>query len=367
MFIRPIRLIRVPFLRINNIKHKYEHRKLKTMQQILKPAIPMRKILFPMMALLFVASCSKDKGDADKGIDPGDAATVAASITVMNSEKKDGNMPPAANNTGSIVLFDPQKIITLAGKYAVIEPSVQTGTPTGFNVQVKGASGYFKITTTTSSKYIAIQLPENIKPGSFKVVFNAFDASNNVSNTVEAVIEVIEKLGGAGSEILTGTWKLTGELKSNGVWDYNVYDLKPEARYYINCINGKLGSLHVSTDPYPTVWASIWKFQLKKNEMVFQQNGTMQQDYQKDAYMIDYGLSTCSDIVYSRNLPTDNYWNQSSGFIYNAATKRLSFISNYETSLKPTYLNEYEILELSGSKMIIRYVGLTGAMEFSKQ
>ena len=327
----------------------------------------MRKIVFPVIALLVAVSCSKNNDNADNGIDPGDATTVAASITVMNSEKKDGNMPPAANNTGSIVISDPQKIITLPGKYAVIEPSVQTGTPTGFNVQVKGASGYFKITTTTSSKYIAIQLPENMKPGSFKVVFNAFDANNNVSNTVEAVIEVIEKPGGAGSEIFTGTWKLTGMLNSNGAWDYNVYDLKPEARYYINCINGKLGSLHVSMDPYPTVYASIWKFQLKKNEMVFQQNGTMQQDYQKDAYMIDYALSTCSDIVYSRNIATDNYWSQNYGVIYNASAKRLYFLFNYETSQKPTYFQEYEVLELSAAKMVIKTAGVTDTMEFSKQ
>lgn len=329
--------------------------------------IRMKKILFPMIALLIVASCSKNGDDTDKGIDPKDATTVAASVTVTNSEKKDGNMPPAANNTGSIVLYDPQKIITLAGKYAVIEPSVQTGTPTGFNLQVKGASGYFKINTTASSKYIAVQLPENIKPGSFTVRFNAFDANNNVSNTVEAVIEVIEKLGGTGSEIFTGTWKLSGELKSNGVWDYNVYNLKPDPSYYINCINGKLGSLHVSTDPYPTVWASIWQFQLKKNEMVFQQNGTMQQDYQKDAYMIDYGQSTCSNIVYSRNIPTDNYWNQNYSFIYNASTKRMTLIFNYETSQKPTYFQEHEILELSASKMIIKEIGAIDAKEFTKQ
>lgn len=325
--------------------------------------ITMRKLLLPVMALVLAISCKKDNDPSENLISPADGAAVATSIAVTNGEKQTGTMP-----AGTALVLEapsPQTVKTIAGKYIVIKPVLQSGTATGYHLQVKGATGYFKINISGgSSTKIIIQLPANIQTGVFKIAYNAFDAGNNVSNTVELSIQ-IEELAGEG---FAGTWKNTGQKLNATTWDYNVYDLKTGYSYSFNCINNKIGSLHVSQDPYPTVFTPLHKMQLIKNEIIFQAGYTLHQEYKQEAYSIDYGLSTCDNVLYKREPPTDIVYTRNNGWTYNASTKKLSFLYNYELpGADPTFSEEFEVLEKSATKLIVKSIDYGYTWEYTKQ
>ncbi len=217
----------------------------------------MNKILFSLMLLFAVVACKKDDADQDKSIKPSDAQRVAASITVRNSENQAGNLPaPGA----TITLFPfTAPIKTIAGKYAVIIPGFQAGSATGYFLQVKGASGYFKVNATVSSGHIIIQLPENIETGSFTISVSAFDANNNASNIVDAVIEVVTP-GGTGGDVFTGTWKLSGKLKINGNWDRNLYERRDGNLTVYHCFNDRLQPYSNMNAQLPTVYVAVQQY-----------------------------------------------------------------------------------------------------------
>ena len=328
----------------------------------------MKKILFPMIAFLFVASCSKDKDNADKGIDPGDATTVAASITVKNSEKQTGNMPqPGSNFILGIGGAVGKSVKTIAGKYAVLEPYTQGGTATGYYVQVKGSSGHFKVTASAGN--IVIQLPENINTGKFTVSVIAFDANNNLSNTAEAIIEIV-KLGGTGSENFTGTWKLTGKQKSNGSWDHDIYGQKNGTAYTYQCHNDKIVPYSNMNPQLETIYIAVQQTDLKKAELVFEQAGTIKKTYQEDNYMLNFGTSSCHNLLYNFDASGGVNYTLTLGLVYNATTKKMIFLYYYDAPGTPawaTYSEEFEVLEFSATKMIIKYTDYGYAYEYTRQ
>jgi hypothetical protein len=201
------------------------------------------------------------------------------------------------------------------------------------------------------------------------VLVIAYDASNNLSNTAEAIIEIV-KLGGAGSENFTGTWKLTGKLKSNGSWDHDIYGQKNGTQYIFQCHNDKIVPYSNMNPQLETIYAAVQQTDLKKDELVFEQGSIIRKTYKLDNYMLNFGTSTCHNYVYDFDASGGVDYTAILGLVYNATTKKMSFLYYYDTPGTPayaTYSDEFEVVEFSATKMIIKNTDYGNTWEYTRQ
>lgn len=157
---------------------------------------------------------------------------VARSLAIENSTYLSGNPPAPTNSETAPVLYnfnDGQSLFSIQGSKIIVNTSLESGSASGFYVQINGADGYYKINSTTASGRLgvrsstsplfngrkqegdaafSIEIPENLQPGEFCISYCVYDPKNQVSNIIEQCITVTS-LGGGNSNFLT-----------SNVWDY---------------------------------------------------------------------------------------------------------------------------------------------------
>lgn len=239
-------------------------------------------------------------------------------------------------------------------------PNIVSGEVSGYYVQVKNAGAYFKVNygaaLNPKDSAIIIQLPADIQTGSFILLISAYDAAGNASAPVEINITV-EKLGSTDATSFTGSWKLTGTKTGTQPWDYNLYERKDGQMMVYNCIDNHLAGTYSNMNPLPNVRLSLSKTDLKKNQIDFTAAGDLSSDIQEDGSLIDEINSSCDNPVYKYNTGFSYYRQQQLGWIYNGVTKKIIFMYNYiipDLSKGITYYYEYDVVENTGSKMVIK-------------
>ncbi|RZL96890.1 MAG: hypothetical protein EOO88_63545, partial [Pedobacter sp.] len=219
-----------------------------------------------------MTSCKKggnggDNPPAEEKIDPTNAKAVSAAIKVWHGERKTGTVTASANPDRPVIdpSQDGEEIIAIAGRYAIIQPNIISGTLGGYYVEVEGAGEYFDVDYTKPRQIprkdpalarasqllrskllqkgqddphtggvldsaIVITIPENIKTGTFCIKYYAHDLNGVVGDPVETCITVAPYGGDASTAFLAGKWKAHSYKDINSTqwvpqiygWDINL-------------------------------------------------------------------------------------------------------------------------------------------------
>ena len=236
---------------------------------------------FFLLIALVLFSCKKSGKDNEPmpGINPTDGQAVSAAVKVWHSSRITGQSPAPSINPSRPEL-DPasndQKIYAVAGRYAVIRPTLMSGNIAGYYLHIEGANDYFKIDYSLPAhrtsgirdsklallrrkmeatlhfrgmdstddgngildSTIVINIPSTIQPGTFCVTYYVYDSSGLVSDPVETCISV-ESFGGDAStaSYLAGKWKLIATRDSLPTEPWEAFDYEPEVQlqtYFCN-------------------------------------------------------------------------------------------------------------------------------------
>jgi hypothetical protein len=332
----------------------------------------MKKIfLFVLTAGIALYACKKDNNNGDQPtptpqIDPNNAQEMTAAVKVFHGTNVKGAMP-APGGTGAPVLDTPQSVIAVSGRYALITPQVESGEISGYYLKLSGAdsyfkvdyskpisgrkkpdskSGLFKITGGNADSLIVIQLPANVKPGTFCVEFSAYDAQHHISNVIKVCVTIVA--GGtddAGKAIL-GSWRLNKE-RIRGEWQdpykidssFNNYacsadTLVPCSPNYSNC-----RSIAYIIDQQTT------------DEVIFTDNGKFESMYASKSQHLTLDHSPCTAPKY---ITYTDSGTETGGWFYNSATKKLTIVSDYENGESEYFVNVVSVIALSSTKFILQ-------------
>jgi len=336
----------------------------------------MKKLfLFVLTAGIALYACKKDN-DTDNGdngdnttkqIDPANAGELTAAVKVFHGTNVPGAMPLTAG-TGAPVLAassNNQSVMAINGHYAVITPEVETGDISGYYAKVTGADSYFKvdyskpvngrkkpvshaglfkITGGNADSAIVIVLPGNLKPGNFCVEYAAYDAQNRVSNLIKVCVTVIAAGTDESGKAILGSWRLNRE-KRNGEWR-DPYKADSSFNQYA-CSADTL----VHCTPNYTNCKSIAYIinQKEKDEVTFTDNGRYETFYAAKSLHLTLDHSLCANPTYITYTDSDT---EQGGWSYNATTKKLTIIYDYDDG-EPNYdVLIIPVIELSSTKLV---------------
>src|SRR5689334_17275082 len=109
----------------------------------------MKKLLWlPLATLIFLGSCKPDKSVDTPKLRTDDPKALSAALKVWHGVRTNGNAPAMSANPNRPVLSQQsnnQNFKAIAGRYAIIQPEVESGSVAGYNIQVNGAGQYFKV------------------------------------------------------------------------------------------------------------------------------------------------------------------------------------------------------------------------------
>ncbi len=367
----------------------------------------MKKILLSLILIsILFSACKKDQTGSTQtaSISPSDSKALAGAITVYHAVKITGTTPaPSTSGTAPVLdaSTDNQQIIALNGRYVVIKPAVTSGTVAGYYFKITGTDFYYKVdfskprmqsgrmagtkpgdhgrflmpqrrlTTagnrmdSTSTDYqdssIIIQLPANIAPGTFCSQYWMYDEQNQVSNVINVCVTVDQLGAGTDGGGFVGTWKETSaknlDFNNNNVIDSSwmpvTYqkDYSTPENYY--CHNNQLYYYYDSTvTPAPAVVniSSYYEW-VKQADLIFAQNGALQEIYSEETGFINTDSSSCSNVVYSITPYQEQPYG---GWSYNATTKKMVIIMDYDgTGTEDPYVWEFAVTEQTATKLVI--------------
>ncbi|HEY1166872.1 MAG TPA: hypothetical protein VGE90_16970 [Chitinophaga sp.] len=335
----------------------------------------MKKLfLFVLTAGIALYACKKDNdnnndnGDnTTKQIDPANAKELTAAVKVFHGTSVAGAMPLAAG-TGAPVLAaqsNNQSVMAINGRYAVITPEVESGDISGYYAKVTGAdsyfkvdyskpvngrkkpalqSGLFKVTGGNADSAIVIVLPVNVKPGTFCVEYAAYDAQNRISNLIKVCVTVIAAGTDESGKAILGSWRLNRE-QHNGVWE-DPYKADSSFNQYA-CSADTL----VHCSPNYTNCRSVAYIinQKQTDEVTFTDNGRYESLYAAKSMHLSLEHSPCSNPKYITYTDSDT---DGGGWSYNATTKKLTIIYDYDDG-EPNYdVLVIPVIELSSTKLV---------------
>jgi hypothetical protein len=145
---------------------------------------------------------------------------VSHALEIPQSTRLTSPFPQPTGDPSAPALEEERDTLYLiADTHTNIFVSLADGDPVGFNVQVKGASEYFNVTSKnafldlqSTALGFAITVKENTAPASFSILYNVYDANGRVSNTIERTV-IISGLPGKNSEFLSGKmWSMVKEI-----------------------------------------------------------------------------------------------------------------------------------------------------------
>ncbi|MFN6946599.1 MAG: hypothetical protein ACK4ND_16750, partial [Cytophagaceae bacterium] len=290
----------------------------------------MKKLYCILLIGAIIFSCKKKEPEPTNtnnnnggSVNIEDPNQVASAIKIRNATVKDGTPPAPSTDPAAPIISDPSNpnpnepsppLKSFGGKNAVLMIDLDQGDVAGYYLQVNGANTYFDISRQTArigakkSKihqlkrtaddelYIAIELPENIRPGTFCVSYCVYDAQNRVSNIIERCIEVVQ-MGGAGTEWLTGsgskTWTMTkiAYTDEDGVTEVDTINTTSTYTHeaYVACPE--------SEDGYENVEITE-SFRSEYIDLVFNRNGALRIKEKYHSTILDYSATSCDNVVY---------------------------------------------------------------------
>lgn len=332
---------------------------------------------FFLLTALVLFSCKKSGKDNEPmpGINPTDGQAVSAAVKVWHSSRITGQSPTPSINPSRPEL-DPasndQKIYAVAGRYAVIRPTLLSGNIAGYYLHIDGANDYFKIDYSLPAQRISnirerklallrkkleatlqfrgmdstddgngildstivINIPSTIQPGTFCVTYYVYDSSGLVSDPVETCITV-ESFGGDATtaNYLAGKWKLTASRDSlpTAPWEPFIYEPEvqmqtffcnydsSEDRYYASetCNSGSCPSF-IDTVSYT-------KFD--KLDLSFTAEGGLSEEYKFNFKNFGPGNNNCNELETYFDFTDEGY--MLGAWSYNASTNKLILIVEF--------------------------------------
>ncbi|BAV07269.1 hypothetical protein FLA_3292 [Filimonas lacunae] len=335
------------------------------------------------LCALTTFSCSKDK---DSTVTPTvvaqiDPVALSAGMKVgYAATSVTGNIPAASTSADAPVLdslYDNVTYYAISNRYIVIRPSILSGDVQGYYIQVNGAKSYYKIDYTTarnlrkaqkaaSSKHssakegdnsdssIVIKLPANLVTDTFSISYAAYNANNQVSNSINAIIAVASS-DSASNSLVTGNWRRN--RYGNGIDDWNEDTIKynnPDTSFYsyYNCNENGIYYYYYAPQGSQAIDRLPYYIQgYTNNDYSFQGKSQFTNTYGYIYKYINTGASSCSNYVYYDNSYIETY---NGGYTYDAKTKTLIIIwdgDGYDNS--NLYVDTYKVLSVTNQKMIL--------------
>ncbi|WP_298739526.1 hypothetical protein [uncultured Chitinophaga sp.] len=332
----------------------------------------MKKIfLFLLTAGITLYACKKDKDNQETPgvqIDPADAKALTAAVKVFHGTNITGAIPltPVTEAPVLAASSNNQTIMAISGRYAVIIPEVASGEVSGYYVQITGADSYFKvdyskpvsgrkkprtssglsrITGSNADSAIVIVLPANIKPGTFCLEYAAYDAENRLSNFIKACVTVIAAGTDESGTAILGSWRLSREQR-DGEWR-DPYKADSSFNQYA-CSADTLAAC----SPNFTNCISVAQYinQVVTSEVTFADNGRFESYFSEKYMYLSLARTPCNNPSYITN---DENWTDAGGWSYNATTKKLTVVYDYDDG-EPNYdVLIIPVVELSSTKLVL--------------
>lgn len=335
----------------------------------------MKKILFPLLTLSAVAffACNKDDSP-EKKFSTTDVQRISDSLKLVNQTSVSKDSMPVPKGTALKLETPEGPVYAVAGRFAVIFPSLSAGVAAGYHVQVQGAVGYYTITypdaaprqsaphashkhsalarlqetATPDNISISFRIPASLQAGTFTVLFEAYDKSGNVSNRVSTQVNVVTNdVKNASFKTLLGKWNdaLEAEITNGDTTDLWYPSLADSTFMDLSCDNNQLnwspGDRHLLINKYTPI----------ENSISFNADGSGMERYIGDWVNLNVTNSHCDSLAYDNGHDDDTY---PFGFYYDAAHKKLLIIdsdmgtdpNNYDATFT-------DVIELSARKLVV--------------
>ncbi|BAV07270.1 hypothetical protein SAMN05421788_102106 [Filimonas lacunae] len=334
--------------------------------------------------IAFIA-CNKDNDSTPATASNG--SLVASGMKVGYGTKVNSSAPASSTSADAPMLeqvYDYQNYYAIGGRYIVLYPHLYKGDASGYYVTITGSDSYFKIDYTTAynlrksgSKHssmkgddyndssIVIKLPAGLSTDTFSIRYAAYDASNNVSNYINAIIHVTSDADSASNSKLAGKWRFNKQKNfySENWGDSTIYNVDKN-NYYDNfaCVDGHLQYWNNYTD-YERISKINTINANQAQDFVLGAGNQFSYHYQQKYRELNWELSGCDSLVYE-NYDTD--YTITGGFNYNAASKTVTLIYdgngergidldqlNSDNTISNLYAHTYTVTSVTSKSLVL--------------
>ena len=294
-----------------------------------------------------------------------DPVTLASNIKVGYSASKDTGAIPAASADAPVLdtRYDNLTYSAINNRYVVIRPQSLSGAVKGYYLKINGANARFKIDYTTaynlrkasgysflregdnSDSSIVIKLPAGLKGDTFSVKYAAYDSLNRVSNSINAIVSIIASADSTDNNALSGTWKVTryeiaGQELPIGLPDSSDFS-------YYTCEDNVLipgGDEDIEIPNSITLTDLTFQFGVKNAMKTF---------ISHTSSSFVENESSCSNLVYNTSTETDPGSGSEISYSYNAATKIMTMINDYNGTGDNLTAMQYTVTSLTSNKLMM--------------
>jgi hypothetical protein len=346
--------------------------------------------------------CKKDpQQDSNNQTDLiNDPISFSKNIKVWHGVRTSGIAPTLTGSNAPVLQFpDSLNIRAVAGKYAIIKPTVLSGNIAGYYIAVNGATDYFKIDYTkpliterriinqepfiqkptgingedgSLDSAIVIILPVNVNtPDTFCIDYSPYDSLGNIGNITTICIIINPLIKDANTAWLEGNWRYIEKVLYGSPYKFYTYNkwtgdniyFDGTLQYYCTtdnngnsivvnnslfCNNGNCNLLNLQDSIF-----------MHKQDLSFTNDGLWQHTISLDyKYLYDLNLSTCSNIIFNfsdLNATEVGVWSPTSGnkilLVYGFGDKAFSpvpyAVAEYE--IKKINENEFWLIDFNSS------------------
>jgi hypothetical protein len=300
-----------------------------------------------------------------------DKVALAAAVKVgyAATTVKD-TIPAASTSADAPVLdtrYDYRTYYAINNRYLVIRPKSLSGFVKGYYVTINGSGSYFKIDYTAASglkkagrtktgaqgvregdnsdSTIVLKLPANLIGDTFSIKYAAFDTLNRVSNSLTAIVSIIAASDTTGNSKLLGNYQLTGRKSNDGNWQPYGHD---STKYNFYCQDSHLYWGSLGNDQDLTLAYYVYN---NNQTFSFAANNALTAHQMYEQKYLDMDNSSCSEYTYIVNSSYDDVY--AGGYSYDASTKVLTIIYDYNGTGTNLYTDQYTVSEITASKIII--------------
>jgi len=297
----------------------------------------MKKILLTLTTagVLILAGCKKEStnNNTEPPISSKDPVALSKSLKIWHASRITGTAPLPTGGAGAPVVNPPSNDVkAFAGSYAIIKPSVLSGSVAGYYIGIEGAGEYFKLDYSKprtegrpkvrtpknflhrpmdgSDSSIVVTIPANLQvPDTFCITYCAYDSIGNIGQPVTTCIIVSQLGGDASSSWLNGVWRYSADLDfNNNTTDSVIYNRwtfgeSENVSYYCYTDPGGNSSVMLQFGPMSDpafvplgVADSVFRF---KGDMALGSTGGMNYVDSFVTRNLRIDSSTCSSLVFS--------------------------------------------------------------------
>lgn len=297
------------------------------------------------------------------------ADSLTAGLKVAYGTNVAGTFPATSADAGAPLLDTLYQATysVIRGRYLYIYPRAISGHISGYYVQIKGASSYFKVDYTQAyglrkqavtgfrsdvegyvDSAIVIKLPQQIKGDTFYVKYTAYDDQHRVSAPVSAGVLVLPG-NNTFTDALSGNWKLYGmKLYENGKFQTDTFITYPtyteeDFKYYL-CEDNKLSTTSSTSD------IRLPSYKYSQADVITFSGYSMMDTIRRFNQQLNLTASSCTKIVYDTTLheksPSFN-----AAYVYDGATKSLTLVLDISNMTMQTVT--YHVEELTATTFVM--------------